>query len=355
VAPSGVVVDRESVRTLGHVPALDGLRGIAILLVLAAHSNDFLPGGRLGVDLFFVLSGFLITSLLLQEWGREGSISLGAFYRRRALRLFPALYGMLLVYAVFVGVVAEQTGWERSVVYGGLYVYNVAHGWLGHTGVGIDHLWTLAAEEQFYLVWPPLLVLALRRSISPRALIATLLVLAAAIAVWRGVLVQSVHYGPRMVGPDVRADPLLLGCLAGLVYGFGLVRRVPLGLASVLGVLGAVLALSVREPAVSYHVVVLPLFCACAAVVVYTCAAHRAWWLARLVSHEPLRWFGKISYGLYIWHFPLFALVGWQLGIPLSIAVAAISYRYVERPFLRRRHTRRELPGDLSRPAPVSA
>jgi peptidoglycan/LPS O-acetylase OafA/YrhL len=349
------LVDRNSVRTLGHVPALDGLRGIAILLVLAAHSNDVVPGGRLGVDLFFVLSGFLITALLLQEWGRGGSISLGAFYRRRALRLFPALYCMLLVYAVFVGLIAEQTGWQRSVVYGGLYVYNVAHGWLGYTGVGIDHLWTLAAEEQFYLVWPPLLVLALRRSISPRTLIATLLALAAAIAVWRGVLVQSVHYGPRMVAPDVRADPLLLGCVAGLVYGFGLVRRVPLGAASGLVVTAAVLVLSVREPAVSYHTLVLPLFCAAAAVVVYTCAVHRSWWFARLVSREPLRWFGKISYGLYIWHFPLFALVGWQLGVPLSIAVAAISYRYVERPFLRRRHTRRERGAEVSRPAPVSA
>jgi peptidoglycan/LPS O-acetylase OafA/YrhL len=340
---------------LGHVPALDGLRGIAILLVLAAHTNTVLPGGRLGVDLFFVLSGFLITALLLQEWGRDGSVGLRAFYRRRTLRLFPALYCMLLVYAVFVGVIAEQSGWERSVVYGGLYVYNVAHGWFGYQGVGVDHLWSLAAEEQFYLVWPPLLLLALRRGVGPRALIGTLLVLAAAIALWRGLLIQSIHTGPRMFAPDVRADPLLLGCLAGVAYSFGVVRRVPLGARSGLVVLAAAVAVGVRETAVAYHTLAIPLFCVSVAVVVYACAVHRTWWFARLVSYEPLRWFGKISYGLYIWHFPVYALVGWELGIPVSIAAAALSYRYVEQPFLRRRHAQPESRGRAElRPVPAS-
>ena len=326
------------VRELGHVPALDGLRGIAILLVLAVHTRTLLPGGRLGVDLFFVLSGFLITVLLVQEWGRGGSISLRAFYRRRMLRLAPAMAVLLAFYAVVFGLIRDDDGWQKSVTYGALYVYNAAWSWFGHDGLGANHLWSLAAEEQFYLVWPLTLMLLLARAVSPKAIIAALLVLALAVATWRGIIAQSVHSGPRMYGPDVHSDPLILGCVAGLLYGFGIARRVPLAVASVWVVIGAVIVMRVATATEQYHAYLVPIFAVSVAMVLLACTLHGEWWFARLASIAPLRWFGRISYGLYLWHFPLYALLGWKLGAPAAIVVAALSYRYVELPFLRQRH-----------------
>src|SRR6516225_5035441 len=147
---------------LGYRRWLDGLRGLAILMVLAFHLG-YLPGGSLGVDVFFVLSGFLITTLLVEEWNRRGSISLKTFYLRRALRLLPAFLTLLLLCTLaglFLSSAQERPARRQEVIVAGCYIANLPN--LHHTPMPIlGHTWSLSVEEQFYLLWPLLLVLML--------------------------------------------------------------------------------------------------------------------------------------------------------------------------------------------------
>jgi peptidoglycan/LPS O-acetylase OafA/YrhL len=329
-------------RHLGHVAALDALRGIAILLVIGTHADSLVPGGALGVDLFFVLSGFLITSLLLSEWGRTGAVGLGSFYRRRALRLLPALGLMLAIFVAastaltLLGSRADLEGALRGAVYGIAYVVNIVEATNGYSHDGLQHLWSLGQEEQFYVLWPPVLVLALRLRVGPRAIALALAALATCFTIEQAALLLSDAPQARvLLAPDSHSPPILLGCLAGVVFSAGLVRRVPLTVASIWVGLGCAGVYFVGLDSFHAYAVGFPLFAVAATVVVLAAALHPSWWFVRLVNQRPLRWLGKISYGLYLWHWPIFFVVGWQLGLPLSIAVAALSYRYVELPFLR--------------------
>lgn len=333
-------------RTLGHVPALDGLRGIAILLVLAVHADGLIPGGWFGVDLFFVLSGFLITSILIGEWGAKGRISLSDFYRRRGLRLFPALALMLGVY-VLLG------GDRLAALYGATYSMNVVRAAGVVVPDGMEHLWSLAAEEQFYLVWPPILYLALRRGVTPKMLATALLLVIVAAMTWRAVLASSAPHYRLVLGPDTHADPILIGCIAGLAFSFRFVSRVPSWLASAALVPASVLVafLGYRHFTSAYGLAT-PAFALACAVVVLACVLHRNWWFGRLVNRAPLRYLGRISYGVYLWHLPLYFALGWEVGLPLALAISALSYRYVEQPFLRRKRPRAHI---AQAPVPVVA
>ncbi|MGH3076809.1 MAG: acyltransferase family protein [Gaiellaceae bacterium] len=345
---------------LSHVPVLDAIRGIAILLVLAVHADHRLPGGILGVDLFFVLSGFLITSLLLTEWDRDGSISLRSFYRRRGLRLLPAVVVMLAIVTAIAALTVDDFGGQFVwVLYSLGYVINLAALGNGIGAENLQHMWSLSQEEQFYLVWPLALIVLLKKGVHPRMLAFALAGLAVALLVYRGVLgATGVSAGYLLYAPETRSVGLVLGCLAGVLFSYGFVRRVPLLLPTALLVPAcfavAVLGLYSRSDAIVF----LPLFCIAAAVVLLACVLHPDWWFARLVDRAWLRGLGKISYGLYLWHVPIYVAVGWMAGLPLAIFVAVLSYRYVEQPFLRRRHpspvTRRDRPA--SAPAePIAA
>jgi peptidoglycan/LPS O-acetylase OafA/YrhL len=333
----------ETVR-LRHVPALDALRGIAILLVLAVHTDDALPGGVLGVDLFFVLSGFLITSLLLNEWERDGDISFRSFYRRRALRLLPALFTMLAVVTVAAALTSNSFRTELTwVLYSVFYVTNVA----AIRGDGIDaenlqHMWSLAAEEQFYLVWPVVLLFVLRGRVQPRTLVLVLASIGLCMIAWRTTASGFAGASPGYLfyAPETRSDGLVFGCIAGVAFGYGLVRRVPIALATVLLVPAcfAVATIDLQKPGLA--LILLPLFCACATVALLTCALEPGWWFTRLIDRGWLRGLGRISYGLYLWHLPIYFAVGWKIGLPLAVLVALVSYRFVEQPFLRMRHRR---------------
>ena len=180
-------------RALGYEPSLDGVRGVAVLAVVGYHA-DYLPrDGPLGVDIFFVLSGFLITTLLLQEWHANGSISLRLFFARRALRLFPALAVMLVVF-VASSIVLSLSGHlsrphfhqnMKSVALGFFYVSNIARAWLSPDPMvpALGHLWSLATEEQFYLLWPIVLVILLRSGARERTVLKVLTLLSALVAV----------------------------------------------------------------------------------------------------------------------------------------------------------------------------
>ncbi|HEY6317831.1 MAG TPA: acyltransferase family protein, partial [Acidimicrobiia bacterium] len=342
-----------------HVRALDGLRGAAVVAVVLFHAGH-LVGGWLGVDLFFVLSGFLITSLLLEERAARGEVRLGAFWARRARRLLPALLLMLLGVGVYALVFAAPS--ELSQVRAdGLatlgYVANwhqIAHGtsyWdLFRAPSPLEHTWSLAIEEQFYLVWPLVVVavLAWRRSVRG-VLVASLVGAAASFATM--LLLYTPGADPQRVymGTDTRASSILLGAaLAALIANRGWtprrVTRVGLEAAGVvaLGFLAwAWWRLSGSTPAVYEG---LLLACSAAAAVVVAAAAHpRRGPIAWLFSWRPLAALGLISYGVYLWHWPVDLVVnqarvgvsGWALTgvqVAITLAVALASYRLVEQP-----------------------
>ncbi|MHB1133474.1 MAG: acyltransferase family protein [Chloroflexota bacterium] len=325
---------------LGYVPALDGLRALAVLSVALLHFRvPFVPGGYFGVDLFFVLSGFLITGMLLAEWQATGRISLPQFYGRRALRLVPALLLFLLV-------VSRVVDW-KLVLAALFYVFNWIAAQGQHNGP-VLHLWSLSVEGQFYLLWPPLLILLLRRQTLPRIILAMILTTVAAVAVYRYYLCSLTVVWPYlMYRSDMRADALLVGCaLAVTLHWYETAaRRVVtaffwFGPAAFLGLLG--LVLTVPFDSLSYQGG-YSLAALLAAVLIASAVLCPKSPLARILSWQPLVRLGGISYGVYIWHFLVVALlipwglpwyVGFPLGMSSSLAVAVLSWRCIERPAL---------------------
>lgn len=340
---------------LGYRPELDGLRGVAILSVFTHHVfHRKLPGGFLGVDLFFVLSGFLITYLLVEEWERRGSISLKNFYARRALRLLPALFLWCATFAAAAPFLDERRGpgIYKGVALALTYVLNWAPA-LGHRWYSpLIIAWSLAIEEQFYLLWPPVLALALRRGVGPRALacglsLAVVTVCAHRLVVWQGgAAVTRMYYGT-----DTRADALLVGCTLGVLVAYGLLPRAR-GFklfargAAALGALwlGWLATRITWEDGWIYTGGLTLVACAAAAVIVTT-LVHPWRPALMLLRFPPLVWFGRISYGLYLWHFPVTRVIypnqdrapvaGKLLAAALAILCAAASYYVVERRFLR--------------------
>lgn len=350
--------------SLGYRPSLDGLRGISILSVMAYHVG-LIRGGFLGVDIFFVLSGFLITSILVEEWGGTGGISFGKFYMRRALRLLPALVAVVIACDLGTVIVARLY-WRPEVfapvAFGMAYAAVVAlfyiANWVmigGQTLWILGHTWSLSIEEQFYLVWP-LCLLSLLKWVRRRAVMLSLLALgAAASLVQRIALVRAEAPVTRVFfGTDSRFDALLVGCFVGLLASWNLLApsRRPhrlLGAAAV--VAAAVLALMLwragwREPVMLRWG--LSLVALSAGVLIAEMVARPDGWLARTLAREPLAVIGRISYGLYLWHFPIVYACGAlavddtppdypraALAVGLTFLVAAASFQWIERPMLR--------------------
>ena len=313
-----------------HRPELDGLRGIAILIVLGAHTGvpGFADGGGgAGVTLFFVLSGYLITSLLLAEKAKTGRVDLRAFYIRRALRLFPALAATLVV-VTFLAVAglmpqAAKEGVDYRVVVLGVICYVV--NWVAVAGQSIGmlgHAWSLAVEEQFYILWPTLLLLGLRLGRTPLVLV--LLLLAFLDTPYRLLLDLNGGFMHVFVGTDSRGDALLLGCVLALLE----TRWHPVvGWAGVLGVL-AVAALWPGDPGLGAQLMFIPAAAIVSTLAVAGCPVILAW--------RPLAFIGKISYGLYLWHgLVIWWALPWPVAVPLSIAIACVSYFVLEQRFLR--------------------
>ncbi len=335
---------------LGHRPALDGLRGAAVLCVLGFHARvPFLRWGYLGVDVFFVLSGFLITSVLLREWAATGDIRLRSFYARRALRLLPALLALLALSLLPAG--GPDLGRRvRSAAVVLFYGSNWARAFDRDVLLPeFEHTWSLSIEEQFYVLWPVALALALRKG-WPARRIAGLLASGALVAAAGRAAMWSAGFGPERLynGLDTRADGLLAGCLLGVALASGLrpgVRNPSVAPALAVAALPFAWATfgSRWDDAfmfvAGYAGVAIASAASIAALVV-----ERPRWLHRLLSSPPLVRVGRISYGLYLWHYPLFLWVD-RLGLPRVpgalakaagvLAVASLSYRWIERPFLR--------------------
>ena len=325
-------------KRLGYVPALDGLRGIAILLVVATHYFGLPGGGPIGVGLFFVLSGFLITTLLLEEHSISGQIRLRDFYLRRARRLLPGLIALLIGYSAVVGLSGL-----RVVAIAGFYTANIAEAFwnpnpIAHTALA--HLWTLAQEEQLYLVWPALLLVVVRTR-RQTALVAALLV---ALIGYRMAYVGldggiSVN---RLYGPDLHADWLLAGVLLAFVRRRG--HSIP-DVAATAAFAALFIGLLLNPWTQMWFVWTCTLFLAASVALVGAAVSDTQ--MAMLLSARPLTWLGRISYSLYLWHVPVFAVFSYRhalLALPIAILVAWLSYRFVEQPFRRRRVSRSSTP-----------
>ena len=356
-----------SVARLGYRPAFDGIRAIAVFAVMLDHGGTRLVGGSIGVDVFFVLSGFLITSLLLEEWSLTTRIKLFEFYRRRVLRLFPALaVAVALVGVLYAVIPGLDDGWPylptalAVVFYSGNWVTAFASPVGQHTLGALTHTWSLAVEEQFYLLWPLILIACLQRRWSPARLVKLLVGIALCSAVWRAVL-YLVALGPHGLATyirfDTRADGLALGCAvavaAATISGRAALNRfagaTPVALAA-----GAVLVFVAFETTWIDRRMYLGGFAVvnlAAAVVIAHVFANQSSLLSRSLSQRTLVWLGKRSYGLYLFHAPIFLVLSpARLGlssvsgyatlvidIAVTVAVAAASYRWIESYFLRKK------------------
>jgi peptidoglycan/LPS O-acetylase OafA/YrhL len=342
---------------LGFRPELAGLRAVAVLAVMAFHADyGSAPGGWLGVDVFFVLSGFLITTLLVEERAVTGSIALTSFYVRRALRLLPGLYLFLATLIVLSLWAVPET---RSVIVRGVVVtfFYLANWYRALTDkdlLVLNHAWSLSMEEQFYLIWPLALGLLLRKARPGRLARGAFLFTVvgfAVVCVWRTVLwLQDAGVGRVYFALDTRADSLLAGAAVGLLVSTGLkppaMVRVVLHGTVLAGLLG--FAYLIRFSSVGWSffycggLSAVALFVALLiADLIYTPRSI----MSRVLSLRPLTWIGKLSYGIYLWHYPIFGgyekgVIRWTwLSTPwarvlASFGAAALSYYLVEQPAL---------------------
>ncbi|MGN6503169.1 MAG: acyltransferase family protein [Pseudolysinimonas sp.] len=350
-----------------QVTGLDGVRAIAVLLVMLFHlSPGAVAGGFIGVDLFFVVSGFLITSLLRREFAAAGRISLRGFWTRRARRLLPALVVLLLACStaafaiggdVLVGIGQQLLG---AITFSSNWLFLAASSnyFDASTPELFRNLWSLAVEEQFYLVWPLLLVLVLLRL--PRWVrITAAAVLAVVSATWMAVRFTPDDATRVYYGTDTHFFGIAIGAALAFVaarwpqhaLAWPRAARIALGTAAPVALAG-ILALGflLNEDAAVTFQGGLALVSLLGAVVI-TGLLVPGGVLGRVLDAAPLRWIGQRSYGLYLWHWPVFLLVlaalpgwprggvsGWALGgiaAAITVLAAAVSYELVEQPIRR--------------------
>ena len=340
-------------------PELDGLRGISILLVYIHHLYyPLMPGGFFGVDVFFVLSGFLITSLLVEEWEREGSISLKDFYIRRVLRLMPAVFTLILVLIGFALIFLDK---KRAIeTYQGIWLtLSYASNWLYGFGyfsadnpLGIT--WSLAIEEQFYLTWPLLLSLALRFKLGRRWILYILALLISLISLYRKILVDQGSNILRLYySSDTHADGLLIGCLVGLLISWNLLpynRKLEISMKFLVAVgvifVGYLVGTASWENLMLYQRGGYTLVASSIGLLLVVLVVWPPKFALLVLRFVPLVWIGRISYGLYLWHWPVRWFIYPKNGLPasvgqllfvlvLSLSLTTLSYYFVEKPFLR--------------------
>jgi peptidoglycan/LPS O-acetylase OafA/YrhL len=339
---------------LGYRPALDGVRALSIIAVMAFHSG-LISGGWLGVDVFFTLSGFLITTLLLDERNRTGDVDLHAFYWRRFLRLVPALAVVAIICtARTVAIIPE--GHRASVVLSLVAIMFYVGNWAAIAGAPqalLGHTWSLSIEEQFYLLWPPAIRLLLRR-VSARGVLVGLLAAATASAAYRCIAAQR---GPDSdlgrylyLGTLTHADGILIGCALACW-----VRMPSTSFNAVMVQIGGVcglLFMAVALIIVPFHYY-FSWWTPTTAIALATCLVisgtlRSGSWIGRLLGLPPCVWLGKRSYGIYLWHVPVFVALSALserglrynsgrvvLAWIATFGIAALSYRYIEAPLLR--------------------
>jgi peptidoglycan/LPS O-acetylase OafA/YrhL len=370
-------------RTEGKLPyraGLDGVRALAVTGVFLYHANvSWMSGGFLGVDLFFVLSGFLITSILLGQWSATGAIDLKQFWLRRARRLFPAVV-VVIVFALLATSTVARDDLSRTrddALSAIVYLTNwheiiASHSYFNQFGRPslLEHLWSLAVEEQFYLFWPLILIAGMRRFGRNGTIVLTAVLAATSLVLmW---ILYNPNGDPSRVyyGTDTRAYTLLIGALLAFVWPMArLPERLPqmrarlldaIGIAALLGVLTLFWRAHDYDPWLYKWGFLVTAVVGAALVAM---VSHPATELGKAMGCAPLRWIGARSYGIYLWHWPIMQLTrpgidlawhGWSLIIAqaaATVAAAALSYRYVEMP-IRNGDAQRRLKAWLDRHTP---
>jgi peptidoglycan/LPS O-acetylase OafA/YrhL len=369
---------------------LDGLRAVAVIAVVLYHADvAWIPGGFLGVDVFFVLSGFLITSLLLVELDRTGGLDFKNFYIRRARRLLPALFAVLGVTALLVATVAyDGAAAFRRDLPGALFYYS---NWLSIVTetsyfefIGrppmLKHLWSLAVEEQFYIFWPAIALVAYRwrgaRAVGLVALGGALLsTLAMTLGSFLGDMPGAADPSRLYFGTDTHAMGVFIGAALAVVWRPGrtspvLPRQARLVITGA-GVAALLLLIVMFTMLGEFSTFLYRggfLVVALVSAVVVAAASHRGTPFGRWLGMRPMRWVGERSYGIYLWHWPLFLVTRPGADIPvdgalalvlrvtLLLGIAELSYRYVEMPVRRgalARAWQRVRDGELPQPSPA--
>jgi peptidoglycan/LPS O-acetylase OafA/YrhL len=343
---------------LGHRRCLDGVRGVAVLAVVVAHTDRVGAAlGPIGVDIFFVLSGFLITCLLIEEWDRFHSISLKAFYIRRALRLLPALMVMLAVIVAFHWLFSTRTAAVQTTADALITLFYSAN-WAVALGFrqlahAFAHTWTLSIEEQFYLTWPAILLLMLRRTASRASMLIWLALALFLLVLEKVTIITAAPLGSiRWINfaTESRSDALLVGCAMSIALSSGLIPS-----SSRWGLATKCIAWCIALPGlifltfadfplqfilVGFHLTIAVL----AAFIILHLLTDEAGTFHRLLAQGWLVYFGKVSYGLYLWHYPVFAQVQAQhwgpvkeliIEIALTMTATVASFYLLERPILK--------------------
>ena len=345
--------------TIAYQPALDGVRALAVAAVLLFHAEVAgFDGGYLGVSVFFTLSGYLITSLLVHEHDRTGGIDMRTFYGRRVRRLLPAsalclasVVVVSVVSDVFVGVADLRRQTAGSILQVANWVFLAGEGsyqqifqQTGGARSPVEHFWSLAIEEQFYWVWPPTMLFVLARVRSQRSRTITLAAVTAAFAVAAPVI--AAVWGPDAAywATPARIAEILLGALLAVALAH---RSVPAATAwlapAALLALAACVALFPASSGPAYEGW-LPAVAVGSAALVLGLQAPGP--LQRALSLTPFVWLGRISYGVYLYHWPIFVLLDEQrtgldrpvlvpLQLAVTLAVAQLSYTFVEQPVRR--------------------
>ena len=345
------------------MPALDGMRALAVVCVIAYHLGvPGAQGGMLGVGVFFTLSGYLITDLLLAHWRRDVSLGLGQFWLRRARRLLPALFLMLIVVSVWVALfdASQLGGVRRQVLAAAVYVSNwstiAQHGSYFSrfaAPLPLDHLWSLAIEEQFYLVWPWVLLAGIWTARTRGRLALLTLALAAASAV---VMTLSFHagYDPTRAyeGTDTRAFAMLIGAALSIVWPSKLPRiasratvRNALDVAGIAGLVAIGVLVWRTNPFSGFLYPWGFLLLSVATAAVIAAAVNPSSRLVGALGSRPLRWVGVRSYGIYLWQWPIIVLASPARGsigvlraalmVAATVLIASLSWSYVEEPIRR--------------------
>jgi peptidoglycan/LPS O-acetylase OafA/YrhL len=347
-------------RSFGQVRGFDGLRGIAVLIVFVAHMDVILPiptllvipGATVSLDSFFVLSGFLITALLLREQARRGGIGIGPFYRRRVLRLLPALYVVVVANALFAYASHQWLHTEVPSIFSVLFYYSnyyssTAAGPLSpKLASGYQHLWSLSFEEQFYLIWPWMTIALLTIRMRLRTVVIILLSLIAVVAIHRYILYEDTHrWWSLFYRTDTRADSILWGALLAHIWIRGREPKRGMVVAGWVAAafLIACLPFATQEGPLVYWGGFIGIDVACAVLLL---AILDGRWIGRhFLELKPLVALGIVSYGFYLWHLPVFFAIRyfdphWNdvvrvvVAVVVTLSLTLLSWFLLERPLM---------------------
>jgi peptidoglycan/LPS O-acetylase OafA/YrhL len=384
---------------LNYVPALDGIRAIAVIVIMGYHGGLFLTnGGFYSLDTFFALSGFLITTLLVAEWQQSGGIRLARFWARRARRLLPALLVLVVAVVAYVAIFSAPgtyPGLRLDAFSTLFYVANwhfilIGSNYFGHTGPTspLLHTWSLAVEEQFYLFWPLIVIAVLRTRLGLRLLLGVCIAGALGSAILMAVLYSLADQNRVYYGTDTRAQSLLVGAALSVSLTLLAQRRaspgdptstpsawrattvsgrrafVIVGIVGV-GVTAALWILVSVNDAFAFRggflLAAIATVCVLASVVVAPGSI-----LTRVLTFSPLRYIGRISYGMYLWHFPLVLWIThantgldevplFAVRFGCTVLIATASFYLVEQPIRQRRFLRSSKAAFAMAPASVLA